>query len=63
MRDISRIDAILEELKIIWKEVPDLRLGQLVLNVLQDPALYYVEDADLVKYLRNFYLREETKDE
>lgn len=63
MRDISRIDAILEELKIIWKEVPDLRLGQLLLNVLQDPALYYVEDADLVKYLRNFYLREETKDE
>ena len=44
MRDINRIDKILEEIKLIWKNVPDLRLGQLLLNVLQDPALYYVED-------------------
>ena len=59
MRDINRIDKILEELKLIWKNVPDLRLGQLLLNVLQDPALYYVEDDQLVDYLKKFYIREE----
>lgn len=59
MRDINRIDKILEELKLIWKNVPDLRLGQLLLNVLQDPALYYVEDDQLIDYLKKFYIREE----
>lgn len=59
MRDINRIDKILEEIKLIWKNVPDLRLGQLLLNVLQDPALYYVEDDQLVDYLKKFYIREE----
>lgn len=59
MRDINRIDKILEEIKLIWKNVPDLRLGQLLLNVLQDPALYYVEDDQLVDYLKKFYMREE----
>lgn len=61
MRDSTRIDIILEEIKLIWKEVPDLCLGQLLLNVLQDPALYYVEDTELVKYLKAFYVREEIK--
>lgn len=59
MRDINRIDKILEEIKLIWKNVPDLRLGQLLLNVLRDPALYYVEDDQLVDYLKKFYIREE----
>ena len=59
MRDINRIDKILEEIKLIWKNVPDLRLGQLLLNVLQDPALYYVEDDQLIDYLKKFYIREE----
>ena len=59
MRDINRIDKILEEIKLIWKNVPDLRLGQLLLNVLQDPALYYVEDDQLIDYLKTFYIREE----
>lgn len=59
MRDINRIDKILEEIKLIWKNVPDLRLGQLLLNVLQDPALYYVEDDQLIDHLKKFYIREE----
>lgn len=55
MRDINRIDLILDRLKTLWKKHPDLRLGQLILNVLQDPTLYYVEDEKLVELLEKFY--------
>lgn len=55
MRDINRIDKILAELAEIWKKYPDLRLGQLLSNVLQDPALYYVEDNKLIDYLHEYY--------
>ncbi len=55
MRDINRIDLILDRLKILWKKYPDLRLGQLILNVLQDPALYYIEDEELIDLLEEFY--------
>ena len=55
MRDINRIDLILDRLKTLWKKYPDLRLGQLILNVLQDPALYYVEDEELIELLEKFY--------
>lgn len=33
MRGPNRIDDILERLKDIWKAYPDLRLGQLIMNV------------------------------
>lgn len=59
MRDIGRIDKVLKEVGEVWKQVPDLRLGQLLLNVLQDPALYYVEDDQLVLRLKEFYKRSE----
>lgn len=55
MRDINRIDRILDRLKTLWKKYPDLRLGQLILNVLQDPALYYIEDAELIDLLEEYY--------
>ena len=55
MRDINRIDTILERLGKVWKKVPDMRLGQLILNVAQDPALYYIEDDQLMDALEKFY--------
>lgn len=55
MRDINRIDLILDRLKTLWKKYPDLRLGQLILNVLQDPVLYYVEDEELIETLEKVY--------
>lgn len=55
MRDPNRIPHILGELEKIWKELPDLRLGQLILNVVGDPTLYYLEDEDLIKVLRHGY--------
>ena len=55
MRDMNRIDLILDRLKTLWKKYPDLRLGQLITNVLQDPALYYIEDAELIDLLEEYY--------
>lgn len=55
MRSKERIDPVLERLKRIWKEYPDLRLGQLILNVVRDPALYYLEDEEIVERLEEFY--------
>jgi len=55
MRDINRIDEILKEIKNIWEKYPNLRLGQLICNVIRDPALYYIEDKKLIEALREFY--------
>lgn len=55
MRDVNRIDVILSEIKDIWKKYPDLRLGQLICNVVRDPTLYYIEDKELVEELKEFY--------
>lgn len=55
MRDINRIDRILDRLKTLWKKYPDLRLGQLILNVINDPALYYIEDEELIDLLEEYY--------
>lgn len=54
MRDISRIDGILSAIRIIWKNNPDLRLGQLLCNAC-GPGLYYVEDEVLLEALINLY--------
>ena len=33
MRDPARIDRIIEKLRLAWKETPDQRLGQLLVNL------------------------------
>ena len=55
MRDPKRIDVILQEISAIWHKFPDMRLGQLIGNVLEGPSLYYVEDNSLVKALKDVY--------
>ena len=55
MREAKRIDIILQELSNLWHKYPDLRLGQLICNVIQDPALYYIEDDKLIDILKEFY--------
>ena len=57
MRSPERIDEVLTKIKIIWKRFPDLRLMQLLLNVIPNGSLaYYIEDEELTKALLNFYL-------
>ena len=60
MRDPDRIPVILERLQKVWEKYPDLRFGQLVLNVLRND-FYYVEDEELVSRIELFY-REKVKD-
>lgn len=55
MRDPNRIDITLEEIKKIWKKYPDLRLGQLILNVIPESYLYYTEDDDLLRAIKQGY--------
>jgi len=55
MRDPNRIGKILDSIKKIWEKYPDMRLGQLICNVLRDPTLYYVEDDELVEFLNAYY--------
>lgn len=63
MRDPKRIPKLLDELKGIWGSTPDLRLGQLIVNIIwqefkiQDPKdaerkLYYIEDQELIEIIR-----------
>ena len=55
MRDPKRIDGILQEISNIWHKYPDMRLGQLIGNVLEGASLYYVEDDGLVNALKDMY--------
>lgn len=55
MRDINRIEPLLTRLQKVWEKYPDLRLGQLILNVEKDPKVYYMEDEDLINLIENFY--------
>ena len=53
MRDI---DKILAEIGEIWKKNPELRLGQLIDNILlQEEDLYYIEDKKLLERLKEWY--------
>ena len=57
MRDPERIDEVLTKIKIIWKKFPDLRLMQLLLNVIPNSSIaYFVEDEDLTTALLKFYM-------
>lgn len=55
-RDPDRIDEVLAELERIWRAHPDLRLTQLIANVLPGTSPHYnVEDTDLLENLRRVY--------
>lgn len=61
MRDKKRITRILNLIETIWRQNPDLRLTQLIMNALamsSDP--YYIEDEKLEAQLKVLY--EEYKD-
>lgn len=55
MRDINRIDSMLNKIETVWKKYPDLRLGQLILNVVQEQDLYYIEDDKLESLIKDRY--------
>ena len=50
MRDINRIDEVTKILAVLWKRVPDWRLGQLLNNLQrhENNDLFYYEDRKLL---------------
>lgn len=57
MRDINRIDIFCDKLKEYWKEVPDWRFGQLIVNVFssinRDP--FFIEEDKMTEYFETFF--------
>jgi hypothetical protein len=45
MRDFNRIDEILTDIRVLWINYPDMRLGQLLENFVFDKdTMFYQED-------------------
>ena len=60
MRDPKRISKIMNLIKTIWKMNPDLRLGQLLDNIIDHengPELFEIEDNVLFDKLQKKYLK------
>ena len=55
IRDHKYMDSFFQSLIEIWEEFPEMRFGQLIGNVVQDPASYYIEDDKLVETLKKYY--------
>ena len=56
MRDLERIPLILAALERRWRDEPDLRLGQLLVNLARDPdsaphPLFDIPDGELLRRL------------
>lgn len=60
MRNPKRIKPTLRAIQEIWELFPDMRLGQLICNVVHESYLYHIEEKDLVKSLQDVYLPKPT---
>ena len=54
-RDPKRIKKILKKIEQIWEKAPDLRLMQLLFNVVGEDIGYYIEDDELITELERAY--------
>lgn len=61
MRDPKRIPKILKAIEKVWEKYPDMRLGQLIANVVDESAIYFLEDELLVKVLITNYIPPEDR--
>ena len=60
MRDPKRIRKVLKIVGDIWETCPDMRLGQLISNVIKDDGdAFYIEDPELLKRLHQLYIKGE----
>lgn len=55
MRNPNRIPVILRKIEAIWKANPELRLGQLIVNVIDSKYLYEVGDEILIDLIEQLY--------
>lgn len=65
MRDPARIEPVLDAIRRVWEQSPDLRLGQLLVNAVNPPEpcpeLFYIEDEKLVRKVEEFSRRWESE--
>ncbi len=61
MRDPKRIPKILKAIEKVWEKYPDMRLGQLITNVIEEEHLFYIEDDSLIKVLITNYIPPEDR--
>ncbi len=73
MRDPKRIDEVLNVIRLVWSECPDLRLMQLLLNCLHKSdqitisadSVFNIEDEALMKAIAEYgleFVSDETED-
>ena len=67
MRDPNRIDEILSLVESYWKQFPDQRLGQVIVNLMKysgaeiiAPSVFYFDDEKLLELIE---CQEKTKKE
>lgn len=61
MRDINRIEPLLEEFKLIWKSSPDLRMGQIICCLAKNKDVFNIEDYELMERIKEWKLENETE--
>ena len=54
MRDVTRIEPMLEELKSVWEQYSDLRLGQLICDIVPEEKLFYIEDDLMLERIKKW---------
>ena len=54
MRNPERIRPLCERLADAWMKLPDLRLGQLLVDSLGGKDPFYIDDEDLIRMLERF---------
>ena len=61
MRNPERIPEILDRIRKVWEQHPQLRLGQLLVASFQKKTkqndIFYVEDKELIKKLTEYRLK------
>lgn len=55
MRDPDRIDPVLSTVRRLWEKYPDMRLGQLLVNVAHGDDMFNLEDEELVLRLHKVF--------
>lgn len=58
MRDPERIEKFCADLAEVWKNVPDWRFGQLIMNVFGfegRPDVFYAEDDRILKHFQDYF--------
>ena len=65
MRSPERIDKFCNELAKIWKQVPDWRFGQLMVNVLNSLPRhpFFYEEDEMIEEFKKFFAPKENKED